>query len=80
MVAVGLEAKTIIDITPKKIKRVVEEGFAEYWQEHGQCATIEHFHLTENQYRYCCEECNIQETPEHRFYIKSKAMKNKSKS
>jgi len=76
----GIKGKDHYRYDPEKIKRVIEEGFAKYWQENGQCATMKHFHLSKNQYEYCCEECNIQETPEHRFYIKSKAMKNKNKS
>lgn len=50
----GIRGKDHYRYDPEKIKRVIEEGFAEYWQENGKCASIAYFHLTQNQYEYCC--------------------------
>lgn len=45
----------------------------EYWYENGKSATQKKYGAYENSWEYLCEICKIVETPEHKFYIRSKA-------
>ena len=57
------------------IETIINKGFEEYWNNEGKCKTINHFHINYHTFDRCMKLANLEETKEHKLYIRNKNRK-----